>query len=168
MDWSRVLQKVLDRLNSVDIGDPYYLSISIDPMAVDVNVHPTKNQVHFMDEQEIIECITESLRYVFQQHRNARNVSGMSLFNKKKSSSSNVGSKEVFNSENGAGMNLENLTLLGTSKASKSSFSNNTQQDTSNVTRVRTNTLQISVRDMWHQSTTGKVQNSFFNEWAAR
>ncbi|KAI6274040.1 hypothetical protein MCOR27_007581 [Pyricularia oryzae] len=44
-------------------GHPFlYLSLEIDPQRVDVNVHPTKREVNFLNENEIIQAICENLR----------------------------------------------------------------------------------------------------------
>ena len=37
----------------------FYLSLEIEPQRVDVNVHPTKREVHFLNEDEIIAVICD-------------------------------------------------------------------------------------------------------------
>ncbi|KAH8680873.1 histidine kinase-like ATPase [Xylariales sp. PMI_506] len=44
-------------------GHPFiYISLEIDPKRVDVNIHPTKREVNFLNEDEIIQAICERIR----------------------------------------------------------------------------------------------------------
>ncbi|KAH6659359.1 putative DNA mismatch repair protein [Truncatella angustata] len=44
-------------------GHPFvYLNIEIDPQRVDVNIHPTKREVNFLNEDEIVQAICENVR----------------------------------------------------------------------------------------------------------
>lgn len=49
-----------------------YLSVEIDPRSVDVNVHPTKREVHFLNEDAIIEKISDALQQALAVQNHSR------------------------------------------------------------------------------------------------
>ncbi|PTB45480.1 hypothetical protein M441DRAFT_130772 [Trichoderma asperellum CBS 433.97] len=62
---STTMKKALEQTYSVFLpkgGHPFiYLSLEIDPARVDVNVHPTKREVHFLNEEEVIQAICKKI-----------------------------------------------------------------------------------------------------------
>lgn len=63
---SSAIKKAIEQAYSAFLpkgGHPFvYLSLDIDPQRVDVNVHPTKREVNFLNEDEIIESICNEIK----------------------------------------------------------------------------------------------------------
>jgi len=63
---SSVIKKAVEQTYSTFLpkgGKPFvYLSLEIDPARVDVNVHPTKREVNFLNEEEIVEMVCGEIR----------------------------------------------------------------------------------------------------------
>lgn len=60
------IKKAIEQIYSTFLpksGHPFvYLNLEIDPQRVDVNIHPTKREVNFLNEDEIIQSICENIR----------------------------------------------------------------------------------------------------------
>ena len=80
---SSAIKKAIEQTYSTFLpkgGHPFvYLSLEIDPQRVDVNVHPTKREVNFLNEDEIVESICDEIRLKLSQVNTSRTFMTQSL-----------------------------------------------------------------------------------------
>ncbi|KAH3909503.1 hypothetical protein HBH56_157400 [Parastagonospora nodorum] len=62
----------------------FYLSLEIEPARVDVNVHPTKREVHFLNEDEIVAMICDEIRSSLSKVDTSRSFMTQSLLSNPK------------------------------------------------------------------------------------
>ncbi|KAF5383218.1 hypothetical protein D9615_005029 [Tricholomella constricta] len=71
-----------------------YLSLEIDPRSVDVNVHPTKREVHFLNEEAIIEKISDAFQEALTVQNHSRTFEYQTLLTGGIANSENEPSKK--------------------------------------------------------------------------
>ncbi|ORX63217.1 MutL-like protein 1, colon cancer, nonpolyposis type 2 [Hesseltinella vesiculosa] len=81
-------------------GHPFvYLSLMIKPENIDVNVHPTKQKVHFLNEDHVVEAIQEEFLKILENANDSRTfytqtlLPGATSTNTDRRLSQNIGSK---------------------------------------------------------------------------
>ncbi|KAJ4322721.1 DNA mismatch repair protein Mlh1 [Neodidymelliopsis sp. IMI 364377] len=85
---SAVIKKSVEQTYAMFLpkgGHPFvYLSLEIEPQRVDVNVHPTKREVHFLNEDEIVAMVCDEIRESLSKVDTSRSFMTQSLLSNPK------------------------------------------------------------------------------------
>ena len=66
--FARAIQTAYERLIPEGYIVPFFLCLDLDPAQIDVNVHPTKTEIKFTDEQEIWQILLVAVREALGKH----------------------------------------------------------------------------------------------------